>query len=201
MRIVTAIEWQQWRDQGRVLEEDSRGPKVLHLTDGRLLKVFRPRRRLWLARLRPQAQRFASNAQQLLARRIQVPSVSECFWVDQRQSVSGCLYDPLPGQSMEQIYKRSRDDFAVLLPKLAGYIHELHRRGIYFRSLHLGNVLYLPDESFGLIDFLDIRFRRGALPARLVRRNLNHLRGYLERNRIADFPWDDLLAAYRAVQR
>lgn len=197
MRIVTANEWQQWLAQGTVLEKDSRGPKVLRLDDGRLLKVFRPRRRLWLGRLQPQARRFALNAARLLERGIRVPLVDECFWLDRAQAVSGCLYVPLPGQSLEQIYRRSRDEFAALLPAFAAFVHALHRRGIYFRSLHLGNVLHLPDGGFGLIDFLDLRFRRGPLSERMVRRNLEHLRGYLQRSGVDDFPWPALLAAYQ----
>lgn len=197
MRIVTANEWQQWLHQGEVLERDARGPKVLRLSDGQLLKIFRPRRRLWLAGLTPQARRFAANALQLQARQVRAPSVDECFWVDRAQAVSACLYAPLPGTSLDRLYHQSRAEFDALLPELAGFIHSLHRRGIYFRSLHLGNVLRLPDGGFGLIDFLDLRFKRGPLAPGLVRRNLAHLQGYLQRSKIDDFPWQALLAAYQ----
>lgn len=201
MRIVTANEWQQWLTQGSVLEKDVRGPKVLRLSDGLLLKVFRPRRKLWMARLRPQAERFASNAQLLKARKVRVPEVTECFWVDRGHAVSACLYAPLPGLSMEQIFRQSRGDFNHLLPRFAAYIRSLHQRGIYFRSLHLGNVLHLPDGDFGLIDFLDLRLRRRPLPPRLVRRNLEHLRSYLARSKVDDFPWEALLAEYAHPQK
>lgn len=197
MRIVTANEWQQWLAQGKVLEQDGRGPKVIRLADGQLLKVFRPRRRLWLARLLPPARRFVANANRLQACRIPVPQMGECFWLDRGQAVSACLYNPLPGESLEQLYREDRRRFEALLPEFAAFVHQLHRRGIYFRSLHLGNVLRLPGGGFGLIDFLDIRFRRGPLSDRLVRRNLAHLRGYLRRNRIDDFPWEAMLGAYR----
>ena len=196
MRIVAANEWQEWLDQGVVLEQDSRGPKVICLKDERLLKIFRPRRRLWLARLTPQASQFAENAAQLASRGVAVPHIEECLWLDKKLAVSGCLYAPLPGDSLDRLYRQSRADFLELLPALGAFIRSLHQRGVYFRSLHLGNVLYLPDGGFGLIDFLDIRFIRRPLPAALVRRNLQHLRGYLERSKISDFPWDTLLAAY-----
>lgn len=196
MRIVTANEWQQWLATGEVLEQDGRGPKVIRLDDEQFLKVFRPRRRLWLARLRPQAQRFRLNAAHLLGLGVRVPLVGECFWVDKAQAVSGCLYIPLPGRSLEQLYRQSRPEFDALLPAFAAFIHSLHQRGIYFRSLHLGNVLLLPDGGFGLIDFLDVHFKRGPLSSRLVRRNLGHLQGYLQRSRIADFPWTALQEVY-----
>lgn len=201
MRIVAANEWQDWLDQGVVLEKDSRGPKVIRLPDERLLKVFRPRRRLWLARLSSQANQFAANATQLAARDIRVPRIEECFWLDRKLAISGCLYVPLPGDSLEQLYRQARDEFTQLLPAFAQFIHSLHQRGIYFRSLHLGNVLRLPEGGFGLIDFLDIRFTRRALPAMLVRRNLQHLQGYLKRNRIEDFPWQALIEAYEQAAK
>lgn len=197
MRIVTANEWQQWQDQGEVIERDGRGPKVVRLSDDRLLKIFRPRRRLWLARLTPQACRFAGNAAGLQARGVSVPIVGECFWIDRPQAVSACIYQPLPGVSLDRLYRQSREQFDALLPALAAFIHSLHRRGIYFRSLHLGNVLLLPGGGFGLIDFLDLRFKRGPLGRGLVRRNLAHLQGYLQRSRIDDFPWQVLMAAYK----
>ena len=196
MRIVPANELQQWLDQGEVLERDGRGPKVLRQPDGQLLKIFRPRRRLWLARLRPAAQRFAGNAERLAERSIAVPLVSECMWLDKAHAVSACLYAPLPGRSLDQLYRHVRQEFDELLPELADFIHTLHQRGIYFRSLHLGNILRLPEGGFGLIDFLDMRFKRGPLSARLARRNLQHLQGYLRRSRIEDFPWQRLLQAY-----
>ena len=197
MRIVTANELQQWLAQGEVLEADGRGPKVVRMADGRLLKIFRPRRRFWLNRLRPQAQRFARNASMLAGRQVAAPQVGECLWIDPAQAVSACFYQPLPGTSLDRLFLQSRPAFDALLPALADFILSLHQRGIYFRSLHLGNVLRLPEGGFGLIDFLDIRFRRGPLSDRLVRRNLAHLRGYLRRNRIDDFPWEALLGAYR----
>lgn len=196
MRIVPANEMQLWLDEGNVLEKDGRGPKVLRQPNGQLLKIFRPRRRLWLARMRPSAQRFARNAELLAERGITTPKVSECMWLDKVQAVSACLYEPLPGQSLDQLYRQVRPEFDALLPELANFIRTLHQRGIYFRSLHLGNILRLPDGGFGLIDFLDMRFKRGPLSSRLARRNLQHLNGYLRRSQIDDFPWQRLLQAY-----
>ncbi|BAN50956.1 lipopolysaccharide kinase InaA family protein [Metapseudomonas resinovorans] len=196
MRIVPAKELQLWLAQGEVLEKDGRGPKVLRQPDGQLLKIFRPRRRLWLARLRPAAQRFARNAERLTERGIATPRISECMWLERSEAVSACFYAPLPGRSLDQLYRNKRQEFDEFLPELADFIHTLHQRGIYFRSLHLGNILRLPEGGFGLIDFLDMHFKRGPLSARLARRNLQHLRSYLHRSQINDFPWQRLLQAY-----
>lgn len=196
MRIVSANELQQWLTQGRVIEQDGRGPKVVALTDGQLLKVFRPRRRFWLARLRPQAKRFADNAQKLNALGIRTPRITETGWLERATATSFCMYSPLAGQSLDKLFLQERQQLLNRLPKLAQFIHELHTKGIYFRSLHLGNILLLPEGDFGLIDFLDLRIKNRPLSRSLVRRNLQHLRSYLKRSGIEDFPWAELQSLY-----
>ena len=201
MRIVSAQELENWLANGRILEKDARGLKVIQLTDGRLLKIFRPRRRIWLARLLPQARRFASNALRLQALQVPVPHISETFWIARDEAVSACLYEPLPGQSLAHLLRDDPSALHALLPAFARFILALHQRGIYFRSLHLGNVLLLPDGRFGLIDFLDLRLQERPLSTGQVKRNLNHLHSYLQRSRTHDFPWQALLDAYHAASQ
>ncbi len=199
MRIVTANELQDWLSQGELLEKDSHGPKVVRLPSGLLLKIFRSRRAPLLARLRPDARRFADRASRLQALGIQTPRIDELCWIDRDKAVSACLYQPLEGEGLDKLFRDSRAEFDRLLPQLAAYIHLLHQRGIYFRSLHLGNILRTPDGGFGLIDFLDIRFKHRPLGRQLVRRNFRHLHSYLQRRKVQDFPWDALMAAYEAA--
>lgn len=195
MRIVSANELQNWLSTGEVLERDSHGPKVVRLTDGSFLKIFRSRRPL-LARWRPEAQRFVRNAERLQAMGIATPQIIECAWLERDQGVNACLYAPLEGTPLDCLFKQQRERFDALLPAFAAYIRQLHERGIYFRSLHLGNVLLLPEGGFGLIDFLDLRFKRGPLRRALVRRNFAHLQNYLQRRKVEGFPWNELLSYY-----
>jgi RIO-like serine/threonine protein kinase len=196
MRIVTANELQNWLSQGELLEKDSHGPKVVRLPNGELLKIFRSRRNPLLARLRPDARRFAERATRLQQLGIQTPQVRECCWIDRDKAVSACLYQPLAGQPLDKLFRDQRAEFDRLLPQLASYILKLHRLGIYFRSLHLGNILLTADGDFGLIDFLDLRFKRRPLGRMLVRRNFRHLQGYLQRRKVQGFPWDELMRCY-----
>nr|WP_277052472.1 lipopolysaccharide kinase InaA family protein [Pseudomonas thermotolerans] len=196
MRIVTANELQDWLSRGEVLEKDSHGPKVVRLPDGTLLKIFRSRRNPLLARLRPDALRFAERASRLQSLSIRTPEVGELLWLDRGKAVSACLYQPLAGQPLDKLFRDTREEFDRHLPQLASYILRLHRLGIYFRSLHLGNILLTPDGNFGLIDFLDIRFKGRPLGRPLVRRNFRHLQRYLERRKVQGFPWDALLQHY-----
>jgi RIO-like serine/threonine protein kinase len=199
MQIVTANELQNWLSQGEVLEKDSHGPKVIRLNDGKLLKIFRSRRIALLARLRPDAARFTAQAKRLQSLGIHTPEILETYWLDKSKLVSACLYDPLVGRPLDQIFKNQRAEFDQLLPRIAAYIYSLHQRGIYFRSLHLGNVLLTPSGEFGLIDFLDVHFKNRPLRRSLVRRNFDHLRNYLQRRKVQNFPWDELQSAYEAI--
>lgn len=197
MRIVSAQEVERWIASGKILEKDGRGPKVVALDNGLFLKIFHTRRHPLLARLQPAAKRFAANAARLRQAGVQAPEVIELLWIDRQRGLSACLYRPLAGQSIEQLHREDPQQTIILLPSLADFIRQLHRRGIYFRSLHLGNILQLADKQFGLIDVLDLKFKPFPLTRWLVRRNFGHLRGYLERNKLADFPIEELLELYQ----
>lgn len=201
MRIVTANELQDWLSQGELLEKDSRGAKVVRLPDGQLLKIFRSRRIPLIARLRPDAMRFAERAERLQALNIKTPDIRECCWIDRDKAVSLCLYQPLEGIPLDSLFRDSRSEFDALIPRLAAYIHHLHQLGIYFRSLHLGNILLTADGGFGLIDFLDIRFKGRPLGRMLIKRNFQHLHNYLLRRKVKNFPWDELTNAYTEASK
>lgn len=196
MRIVTAQQLESWLAHGKVLEKDGRGPKVVALDNGLFLKIFHTRRHPLLARLQPAARRFANNARRLQAQEIAAPRVVELFWIDRDQGLSGCLYEPLPGQSVEQLFIDDPQQVMPLLDSLARFIRHLHRQGVYFRSLHLGNILQLPSGNYGLIDILDLQHKRRPLNSWQIKRNFQHLRHYLKRKQLVDFPLDELLQRY-----
>lgn len=197
MRIVSAQELESWLASGKVLEKDARGPKVVALENGLFLKIFHTRRHPLLARLQPAAKRFAENSHQLQRLEIPAPEVQELLWINKSAGLSACLYRPLPGASVEDIYNQNPDDIITLLPALARFIRTLHRRGVYFRSLHLGNIIQLPEEQFGLIDILDLQFKGRQINPWLVQRNLRHLQHYLNRRKLTNFPLKKLVEQYR----
>ena len=196
MRIVTAQELESWLANGKVLEKDIRGPKVVALDNGLFLKIFHTRRHPLLARLRPPACRFQRNTMHLRQLGIAAPDVRDVFWLDESLGLSGCLYIPLPGESIESLHRHHPNETRELLPSLAVFVRSLHNEGVYFRSLHLGNILYLGNHNFGLIDVLDMKFKRGPLSRGLVRRNLAHLTSHLHRHEVPGFPLDVLLNFY-----
>ena len=65
-----------------------------------------------------------------------------------------------------------------LFADLASFITTLHDLGVYFRSLHLGNIVKTPDGALGLIDISDMRCLGKPLSKGMRRRNYQHLLRY-----------------------
>jgi tRNA A-37 threonylcarbamoyl transferase component Bud32 len=173
---LDATAYQRLRADATVLEADSYGDKVLRLADGSFFKFFRRKRLLSSALFYPYARRFADNANLLQARDLACPQIIQCYRLPHidRDAVH---YHPLPGHTLRQIMRE--EEAAPQHPALARqfgcFVARLHREGIYFRSLHLGNVVFTPQAQFGLIDIADLRFCRAPLRAALCRRNFKHL--------------------------
>ena len=68
-------------------------------------------------------------------------------------------------------------NIATVRATLADFVRTLFDRGIYFRSLHLGNVVLTPQGSFGLNDFSDLRLLPCPLPLFMRRRNIQRMLG------------------------
>jgi len=176
MKRLTAEEYLRLRAGAEVMEADSFGDKVLRLADGTILKLFRRKRLLSSAAWYPYAQRFADNAVAMRRRGIAVPEIIAIVRIPAiaRDAVH---YHPLPGESLRQLLRAGMepDERQNLRSAFTRFVIELHEKGIYFRSLHLGNVLQLPDGHFGLIDIADARLRPWRLSIHLRRRNLRLL--------------------------
>lgn len=161
-----------------ILEEDAYGEKVLRLADGTLLKLFRRKRLISSAALYPYAQRFVDNAEALAQKGIRVPRVISVSRVPsvKRDAVH---YHPLEGVTLRSLVRLGLDaeTEARLKMLFTDFVIRLHSLGIYFRSLHLGNVILTPAGELGLIDFSDLRIYRRPLPAFMRRRNIRRMLG------------------------
>jgi len=178
MQRMDAEQFRELRRHAQVLAADAHGEKVLRLEDGSLLKLFRQRR--WLSRslFNPPARRFAHNARRLASLGIACPRVLTLYRLKEppRHLVH---YLPVPGHSVRELLPRlERTRQLELFASLANFISLLHGRGVYFRSLHMGNIILMPDSHFGLIDIADLRCLAGPLSRRLRARNYRHLLRY-----------------------
>ena len=164
------------RTGAHVIERDRHGDKVLRLADGSYLKLFRRKRLISSTAWYPYAKRFADNAQALAERNIPCPRVIGLYRMP-GASRDAVHYHPLAGGTLRELIRANANivDIAGLREQLGRFVAGLHEAGIYFRSLHLGNIVLTPEGELGLIDIADLRAGRGPLPQHRRRRNLQHL--------------------------
>jgi len=180
MKYLSYGAYQRLVEGGRTLALDTYGPKVIETKDGRIVKLFRTKRRFSLARWKPYAKRFARNAGRLME--IGIPTV-EVLGVHRVMAIQRdvVVYRRLKGETLRDHLRGRHGAAENVLPRLAVLLAELHRHGILFRSIHFGNVLVMPDGTLGLIDVADMRKRLfGASTLRQRVRNFRHMLRYAE---------------------
>lgn len=145
-----------------VIEQDSHGIKVLRLGNGNIFKVFRVKRLLSSAQVYNYARRFCDNAERLQALGVSTVAVKQLYHLSgvNRTAVE---YQPLQGEILRQMAKENKLD-PEIMKDLGEFIARLHDAGIYFRSLHQGNIVLTLEGNFGLIDIADMRFYSRPLP-------------------------------------
>jgi len=158
-------------------ENDGHGDKVLRLRDGKMLKLFRLKSLFSSALFKPYSKRFLHNA--LALQKLGVPTITGLteYHIPSIKRTAA-LYDPLPGDTLRDIIQQDGGLSVELAQSLGKFFALLHQLGIYFRSTHLGNIVYTPDKQWGLIDVADMRFYNRSLPMNLRLRNFQHLCRY-----------------------
>lgn len=178
MQLLSEEQFNAWRNDARILEQDGHGEKVLLLADGTMLKLFR--RKSWFSKtlLFPPAERFAENADALRALDIPCPQAIATYkLLNPYRSV--VHYHPLVGETLRGLLNAEQSlEQLELFAKLAEFITSLHDKGVYFRSLHLGNIVLTPDGQLGLIDISDLRCLGRPLSRGMRNRNYRHLLRY-----------------------
>lgn len=181
MRTLAHEDYLKLREGARIIEADRYGDKVLLLPDGTYVKLFRRKRLLSSAAFYPYARRFADNIEALAARAIPCPQLIALYRVAaiERDAIH---YRPLEGRTLRHIVKDGPEaaEAERLRTALGEFVARLHAQGVYFRSLHLGNIVLTPAGELGLIDLADLSPRRGSLGRLLRARNLKHLLRYPE---------------------
>lgn len=191
--------FEQLSSNAHVIEADGLGPKVLRLEDGRFLKVFRPRRWYTSGSFNPYSERFASNSEQLRTLGIPAPQILNLYAL--RDGSSAIVYTPLPGLTLRQALQSLDSSLREsLIERFGRFVAVLHERGVYFRSLHLGNVLLMDDGEFGLIDVADLRIYPSPLRNALRQRNLNHMQRYpQDRSWLFETHFEQLAKGYASI--
>lgn len=196
MRHLPKNEFKNLIQDARILEADRRGPKVYETPDGRIIKLFRIKRRLSSNLWSPFATRFSNNASRLSALGLSTVQVTEIAWVAEieRQMV---IYPKLAGQPLRRFLSAANPQEAAACMQRAGrFIAQAQSLGVFFRSFHFGNILVTPDGGFALIDVLDVWIKSAPLGAWRRRRNLRHLTKYPEDREMIVRHWDSFRAGY-----
>lgn len=179
MRTVGHDEYLRLREGARTIEADRYGDKVLLLPDETYVKLFRRKRLLTSAAFYPYAVRFSENLAALTQLSIPCPTMIALYRITliDRDAVH---YKPLVGRTLRHIVQAGPNaaDAECLRLALAEFVARLHGLGVYFRSLHLGNIVLTPVNTLGLIDVADMSLRQRSLGRLLRMRNMKHLLRY-----------------------
>lgn len=180
MKKLSREEFEAWKQGANVIEQDGHGEKVLQLADGTFLKLFR--RKTWFSKTAffPPAKRFADNAAELHKLGIPCPDVIALYQLNAPYR-SLVHYQPLAGTTLRHLLNQQPSIEQIeLFSELADFITRLHDLGVYFRSLHLGNIVRTPEGQLGLIDISDMRCLGKPLSKGMRSRNYQHLLRYEE---------------------
>jgi hypothetical protein len=173
--------------QSEILELHRKGPKVLFQPDCNLIhKLFYPKDE-WFSsdHLRPYAKRFMQNARILRERGISTVQIEDYSKVYQGRRLIARMvtYTRLEGHTLRSL---DTETLALALTHLPTFLATLHHRGIYFHSLHLGNILW-QETGFALIDIAHLDTYRRPLRRTQCMRNLMKLLNYKTDNVVFTF--------------
>ena len=144
--------------------------RLLLSPDGKIIKHIYRRRLLSTSTLWPYAARFINNAKKLESLNISVPKINDVYYYP-KLNCDIIVYDYVKGPTLNEI--ASTNDFSFF-PLLIQYIAQLHQNGIYFKDLHLSNIVY-HDGLFTLIDLETIHCKKRSLRISERAKNLAYL--------------------------
>lgn len=174
MQKLDYATYKKLRENADVIEKDGFGDKVLRLKDGTFLKLFRRKRLISSAAIWPYAQRFADNATKLQELGIPCPTIISVFRIPEIER-DAVHYHPLPGLTLRQLRDGDSAYPDDLRARFAQFVEHIHNLGVYFRSIHLGNVILTPEGNIGLIDISDMKIFRRPLNTWQRKRNFSHM--------------------------
>lgn len=178
MTTLSLCKYQELIQDANVLAEDNFGEKVLQLRDGTILKLFRVKRWWSSALFYNYAKRFFDNSKKLQKQKIITVNAVRYINIPEIKR-TGVIYHPLSGVNIRDWATRHGNILSKeLIERLAQFIAQLHNQGIYFRSLHLGNIILTTDDKLGIIDIADLKIKKQRLSDAWRLRNIQHMKRY-----------------------
>ncbi|MEX2489378.1 MAG: hypothetical protein WD356_07610 [Pseudomonadales bacterium] len=171
MKQLTTTELAEYIDENEILYGRVGRPEVMLTPDGKIVKCFYPRKKLSTSTFLPQAKRFSINARKLRDRNIPAPIVDEVLYC-KAIPVHLIVYSWMDGEDLRFLCSNGH---IACLSDLPAFLAHLHKQGIYFRAIHLGNLLRQKDDTLAILDMSDLRTQPYRLGAFQRARNLAHL--------------------------
>ncbi len=171
MRKVSRAEMEQFIAKNTVLFGSVKRPGIMLTPENDIVKFIYPRKKVSSTTITSQAERFERNSARLVEKGIAGPVVTDTCYIPEVPAYY-VVYGKLDGEEIRDLCGEGELDH---LSRLAEFIAVLHDRGVYFRALHLGNVLNLEDGQLGLIDIADLKTSMGSLSAFARGRNIAHM--------------------------
>ncbi|MFV2091132.1 MAG: toluene tolerance protein [Pseudomonadales bacterium] len=170
MEWLSESKYQSLVEDHQVLESAKGVIKVMLLPDDRVVKLFPQKLRFSSTLVHPRGFRFVRNARRIASSGFHTVQVEQIFFSPTTRGY-GVIYRLIEGEAQQKL--GSFDD--SLVKALARLIANLHDSGIYFRALHLGNIILTNHGELALIDVADVRFSRRSLSQQRRCRNFQHL--------------------------
>lgn len=171
MKTLSNSELQRFIQKHRLLLGTLQRPELMLTSRQQIVKFFYPRKSISTSLFIPQAKRFRSNGIKLKQVGITAPEVSELIFCPDIP-VHMAVYQYLKGDDIRNLC--SKNNYPCI-DKLPSYIATLHQRGVYFRAIHLGNILQSDENELALVDITDLTVRLDQLTIFQRARNIAHL--------------------------
>lgn len=195
MRQFNRHQLDQFIAQHTIIQGTPARPGVMQSGDNEMVKAFYRRKAISTSRLVPQAKRFTTNSRLLLERDIAAPIVKDVVWCPD-YPVHMVIYDRIDGKDLRELCGELGPEQLSMLPDfLAG----LHNQGVYFRAIHLANLVF-DGDTIHLVDISDLRLRESALGVFARARNLAHLmNSELDKAYFVSYGVDRFIAEYETA--
>src|SRR3990167_290226 len=159
------------RQDIHIFESHNNMPKVISTGNGEVIKFFY--KKTWFSSnyYAPYAIRFLNNSRKLQTLGVLSPEVTRLKYCQQLKAHI-IHYKKLPGDTLLSLIQNGNHELFSHAIKVISY---LHKKGIFFRGIHLSNIIYQSNNNMVLVDVTDMAIKDKPLSLPMRYRNLQHL--------------------------
>lgn len=190
--LLTEKDYIKLTEGAKLIKRTRTKIRLLLSPQNKIIKHIYRRKFLSTSTLWPYAARFIKNASKLQSKNFSVPTIHEVYYYPKLNS-DIIVYDYVEGPTLHEI--ASTNDLSFF-PKFIRYISQLHQTGIYFKDLHLSNIVF-KNGVFTLLDLETIHCKRRPLKTSERAQNLAYLFSIKEHKQFyQDYGTDQFINEY-----